>query len=149
MGWRKTLIGALLSGGLAMLAGCGAGQQSAFVDFFGSGTTTTTSATTENRGVVQGVILRRVRDGRVLIVASAADVNEPTTPVVGATVSIVELSLAGLTGATGNYQFTEVTPGDLTLRITLPQNLGGTSASFSLRLDPGETISGLPAGVNS
>ncbi len=148
MEWRKTLVNALLMVSLVTLSGCGAGPESAFADFFGHGTSPGTAATTEQGGTVQGVILRRDRDGRILILGSAAEATEAAQPVVGAVVAIPELSLAGTTGATGSYRFTDVTPGDLTLRITLPAALGGTTANFTFRLDPGETISGLPAGVN-
>lgn len=148
MVWRKSLGYTLLTVGLALVAGCGAGTSGTISDFFGTGTSPGTSATTEQGGTVQGVILRRDRDGRILILGSAAEATEAATPVVGAVVAIPELSLAGTTGATGSYRFTQVTPGDLTLRITLPAALGGTTANFQFRLDPGETISGLPAGVN-
>jgi len=148
MAWRKPLLNAMLVAGLVALTGCGAGSSGSFHDFFGTGSGPGTSAVTSQGGTVEGIILRRDRDGRILILGSAAEATEAATPVVGATVAIPELSLAGTTGATGTYRFTDVAPGDLTLRITLPAALGGATADFTFRLDPGETIAGLPAGVN-
>ncbi len=134
---------------LAALSGCGAGASSPFADFFGAGQVPGGGATVvEQRGTVTGVVARRDRDGHILILARLADATEPATPVPGVRVAIPQQNRSLTTTADGTYRFTEVVPGDLTLRIILPTSLGGATADFAIRLDPGETIAGLPPAVN-
>ena len=146
---RIRLTGWALAGLAACaLAGCGAGDSNVIQDYFGTGSTPGSTYAVEQAGVVKGLIVLRTRDQKILIVGSAADVTEASTPVVGAKVELVELNLVGATGATGTYLFNGVQPGDLTLRITLPAANGGVSADFKIRLSPGQTLAGLPSGAN-
>lgn len=143
---RRAGLGSVLA--TLALVGCGGGPGSVFSDFLGPGTTPGGSFVTEQPAVVRGVIVTRDRDGKVLIVASQSAVNEPTTPVAGVAVALVELSLQALTGPTGAYQFNDVPPGTYTLRVTVPANLGGATANFTIRLDPAQVLEGLPAGAD-
>ncbi|MCC7493546.1 MAG: hypothetical protein IT204_14425 [Fimbriimonadaceae bacterium] len=145
--WRGLAAATLVALGV-LVAGCGAGPASPFYEFFGGGSSPGSAYSEQQPGRVQGLIVTRNRDGRVLIVGSAAELTEPTTPLPGVTVSIVQLALTGQTGATGTYLFTDLTPGDYTLRITLPAGQGGATADFAFRLIPGQTLAGLPAGAN-
>lgn len=137
------MLGAMIAG---LLWGCGSGPASPFGDFFGAGATPGGIYAVNEPGTIQGVILRRDRDGRILILGSADETQDATTPVQGATVSLVELQLTGITGATGRYTFAGLQPGEYTLRVTLPAALGGSTANFSLRVAAGQTINGVPAG---
>lgn len=144
---RRCLLG---WAGLVLLAlvGCGAGDSNMFGDFFGDGTSPGSSFDVAQPGRVTGFVVTRDSDGRVLILGSLADATVPVTPLAGVVVAIPEQNLTQTTGADGSYSFDSVQPGDLTLRFTLPPANGGTTASFAFRLDPAETIAGLPAGAN-
>lgn len=140
---------ALLVAGLmvGLLAGCGAGGSSPFQDFFGPGTSPGSAYAQEVPGRVEGLVVRRQRDQRILILSGPEAVTEPSTPLAGVTIAIPEYALSATTGPSGTYLFDELTPGDLTLRVTLPAADGGATANFAFRLDPGETLRGLPAGA--
>lgn len=126
-----------------LVVGCGAGETTPFTNFFGTGLTPGGVLAIVKPGEIHGVILRRTSDGRILILGDAGETTDPNTPVEGATVTLVELSLSGVTGATGQYRFTEVSAGTYTLRIKLPEALGGSSAEFTLKVDPGSDVGGI------
>lgn len=134
---------------LVALAGCGAGDTNAFDEFFGAGTQPGTSLVQALPGEVKGVVLKRTADNRILILGAASEAGtDAVAPVVGATIAIPELGLATPTAADGSYLLRNLPPGDYTLRITLPASEGGSTADFKFRLDPGETLAGLPSGAN-
>lgn len=142
----KRFAGAALGVGLLLLGGCGDGGFTPFDDFFGGGTTPGSSFDTAVLGRVEGVIYRRT-DSRIVVLGAADAPPTGATPVVGATVEIVELGRRRVTGADGAYAFDEVPPAaTYNLRITLPAALGGLRDEFKIRVDPGGTTSGLPTG---
>ncbi|MBI2299537.1 MAG: carboxypeptidase regulatory-like domain-containing protein [Armatimonadetes bacterium] len=130
---------------MGLLAGCGSGGPNPFADFFGGGTTPGSAFAVGEGAAIQGVILERTSDHRILILGSASETTDATTPVQGALVSLLELQLSGQTGATGTYRFGDLQAGTYTLRITLPAALGGTTSDFRITVVAGQTVSGLPA----
>jgi hypothetical protein len=143
MGLRRTLTlaGAILAG---LLTGCGAGDTSLVDSFYGAGTSPGSVYSESEKGRLVGVVFQRASDGRILILASGT-ASASQTPVPGVVFAIPAQNLSSTTNASGAYDIESVTPGDVTLTVTLPASLGGSTATFTVDVAPGATVGGIPA----